>query len=221
LEGGQEGGFGVARRRGQGREGDDEGAFGEVGGARPTLGDGEQHGAPDVLLERFGGGAGSLAEGGTETGGEAAEGISERQGEGGNVVEGEDPVVAGEGEKVADGGRDGGEGSRAGINEGAEDAGGEGLAGARGALEDQERKRSKGAEGGEEPGEAAEPGCAGREVEAGAEGIQSRGHGWRAGVGGSAVEDAGSGRDMVEREVRRRTPGPAVVFQPSGEISTN
>jgi len=200
---------------GEGRECDDEGAFGDIGGAGPALSDGEQDGAPDILLERFGGGAEGLAEGGAETGGEAAEGIGELRGEGRNVVEGEDAVVAGEGEEVADGGRDGGEGSGAGIDHGAEDAGGEGFAGAGGTLEDEEGEGSVGAESGQEPGKAAKPGGAGREIEAGAEDFQSRGqarqsasgigaggqgsfrggHGFGEGVGGAGdlEENGGAG----------------------------
>jgi hypothetical protein len=58
------------------------------------------------LLERLGGGSGGFAEGDAEAGGEAAEGVGELGGEGGNVVEGEDPVVASEREEVADRRRD-------------------------------------------------------------------------------------------------------------------
>jgi len=61
------------------------------------------------LLERFGGVRYALAEGCAEAGGEAAKGIGELGGEGGNMVKAEDPVVTGESEEVADGGRDGGE----------------------------------------------------------------------------------------------------------------
>jgi len=171
LESVEEAGLGGARGWGQGREGDCEGAFGELAGTRPAAGDGEEHGAPVMLQQGLGGGAGSLADGGADAGGEAAEGIDEGWGEGGNVVEGEDPVVAGEDEEVADGGGDGGEEDGAGIDEAAEDAGGDGLAGAGGTLEDEEWEGSRGAEGGEEPGEAAEPVGAGGEVEAGAEGV--------------------------------------------------
>jgi hypothetical protein len=50
FENGQEAVFGEG---GEGREGDGEGAAGEVGGARPAVGDGEEDGALVVLLERF------------------------------------------------------------------------------------------------------------------------------------------------------------------------
>jgi len=199
VEGFEEGRFGAATLRGEGREGDDQGAFGEAGGAGPAFGDGEEHRALVGLEERFG--RGGLAEGGAEAGGEAAESIGELRGEGGNVVEGEGPVVAGEGEEVADGGRDGGKGRVAGIDERAEDAGGEGFAGGGRTLEDKDGVWTGGAEGGEEPGEAAEPGGAGREVEAGAERIEG---GWRVrrgrhrfgdgeGGAGSLEENAGAG----------------------------
>jgi len=58
---------------GEGREGDDEGALGDgavkIGRASPSLGDGEQDGAADVLVERVGEGAEGLADGGAEAGG--------------------------------------------------------------------------------------------------------------------------------------------------------
>jgi hypothetical protein len=187
----------------EGREVDGEGAVGEVGGAGPTAGDGEEDGALVVLLERLGAGAGGFTEGCAETGGEAAEGIGKTRGEVGEVIEGKNPIVAGDSEEVAYGGGDGGEGHSAGIDEGAEDAGGEGFAGAGGAVEDEDGERAIGAEGGEEPGEAAEPAGAGGKVETGAEGFEGvgigRGGGWRgkgeSGAGG-LEESIGSGGDL-------------------------
>ena len=190
----------VGRGGREGREGDGNGALGEVDGAGPAPGDGEQHGALVVLLERFGRGPGVLAEGSAEAGGEAAEGVGKLWGEGGQVIEGKNPIVAGQSEEVADGGRDGGEGRSAGIDDRAEYAGGEGLAGAGRALEDEDGERPVGVEGGKEPGEAAEPVGAGWEVEAGAEGLEgagdwSRGGGFGKGDGGAGglEESAGSG----------------------------
>jgi len=194
VESGEEGGFGNATGRREGRKSDNEGALGEVGRTGPSGGDVEEHGALVVLQQRLGSGPGGLVGGCAETGGEAAEGIGEGRGEGGDVVEGEDPVVAGEGEEIADGGGDGGEGRGAGIDEIAEEAGGEGLAGGGGTLEDEEGVGSMGAEGGEEPGEAAEPGGAGGEVEAGAKGLKSRGRGLGArGQGSSGRGSRGQG----------------------------
>jgi len=180
---------------GEGREGDGEGAAGEIGRARPALGDGEEDGALVVLLDWFGAGAGGFAEVGAEAGGEAAEGIGEPRGEGGEVIEGENPVMASESAEIADGGGDGGEGRGTGIDDGTEDAGGEGFAGAGGTLEDEDGEGSIGAEGGEEPGEAAEPVGAGRKIETGAEDRQ--GVGIRRGGGGRGEGESGAG-DLEE-----------------------
>jgi hypothetical protein len=163
---------------------------GEIGGARPAVGDGEEDGTLVVLLEGFGTGASGLAEGCAEAGGEAAEGIGELWGEGGEMVEGENPVVAGESAEVAGGGGDGGEGRIAGIEDGTEDAGGEGFAGAGGALEDEDGEGAIGAEGGEEPGEAAEPIGAGGKIETGAESFEGAG-GWSGGGRGKGAGGAG------------------------------
>ena len=195
FEHGQEAVFGEG---GEGREVDGEGAAGEVGGARPAAGDGEEDGALVVLLEGFGAWAHGFAEGSAEAGGEAAEGIGEVRGEGGEVIEGENPVMAGKSEEVLDGGRDGGEGRGAGIDEGPEDAGGEGLAGAGGSLKDEDGERAIGAEGGQEPGEAAEPVGAGRQIETGAEGFEGvgrgrRGHGRGEGESGAGGLEEGIG----------------------------
>jgi hypothetical protein len=90
------------------------------------------------------------------------------------VVEGENPVVAGEGEEVADGGRDRSERRSTGVDEGAEKPGGEGFAGGRRALEDKEWERAVGTQCGQEPSQAAEPGGAGRKIEAGSKGCERR-----------------------------------------------
>jgi hypothetical protein len=164
--------FGAAAGIGEGREGDDQGTGGEIGRGRPAIRDGEQDGALDEELERFG--LAWLAVDDADTAGEAAEGIGDLRGEGGDVIEGEDPVEAGEGEEFAGGGRKRGDGRRYGIDDGAEDAGGEGFAAAGGATEDEDGIGSAGAKGGEEPGEAAEPigGAWGAEVEGGSEDVQ-------------------------------------------------
>jgi len=171
IESAEESHFGAAAGWREGRKGDREGAFGEAGGTRPALGDGEDGGSFVVLHQGLVSGPGGFVDGGAETGGEAAEGVGERRGERGNMVEGEDPVVAGEVVEIANGGGDGGKGRKAGVEEGAEDAGGESFAGAWGTLEDEEREGSIGAEGRKEPGEDTEPGGAGGEIEDGAEGF--------------------------------------------------
>jgi hypothetical protein len=158
----------------EGREVDGEGAVGEVGGAGPAIGDGEEDRALAAFLERLGGG-GLVAHGEADAGGEAAEGIGDRRLERGDVVEGEDPVVAGGGLEVADGDGDGGEDGRGVVDEGAEEAGGHGLAGAGRALQDEDGERAVGAEGGDEPSERAEPVGAGGEVEEGVEGVEGGG----------------------------------------------
>jgi len=150
--------------------------------------------------------AGLLTEREACAGGEAAEGVGETGREGGDVVEGEDPVVAGEGEEVADGGRDGGERHRGGIDQVTEDAGGEGFAGAGRALEDEEGIRSGGAEGGQEPRQAAEPVRARRKVEAGAEGLE---------IGGRVIGRDGRGNPVggaggFQESVSAGGDGPAI-----------
>jgi hypothetical protein len=90
------------------------------------------------------------------------------------VIEGEDPVVTDKGEEVVDTGGVGGEGRGAGVDERPENTRGERFAGAGRTLEDEDGEGSRRAEGGEEPGEATEPGGAGRKVEAGAEGVERR-----------------------------------------------
>jgi hypothetical protein len=181
VEPGEEGGFGAATVWGERREGDGERSFGEVGGSGPAIGDGEQNGAFVVLQEGFGRGPMRLADSDADTGGEATEGIGERRGEGGNVVESENPVLAGESQEIADGRGCGRQGRGAGIDEGAEHTGGEALAGEGRALEDEEGERSVGPQGAENPGEAAEPVGAAGEIETGAEDIEGRGRlvrGW-------------------------------------------
>jgi hypothetical protein len=128
--------FGAAGGIGEGREGDDEGAGGEIGRGLPAIGDGEQDGALDVELDRLA--LAWLAVGDADAAGEAAEGVGDLGGEGGDVVEGEDPVEAGEGEEFAGGGGKRGEGRSRGIDDGAEDAGGDGFAAAGRAAEDED-----------------------------------------------------------------------------------
>ena len=179
---------GRRRSGGSGAEGKGQGPFGKVGRRGPAIGDGEQNGAFVVLQERLGCAPRDLADSGAEAGGEAAEGVGEGQGEFGNVVEGEDPVVAGEGLEIADGGGSGRKGRGAGVDEGAENAGGEGLARGGRTLEDEDGEWPIGAKGGEQPGEAAEPIGAAGKVEAGAEGferIARAGHGNGEGCGGA------------------------------------
>ena len=156
----------------EGREGDGEGAGGEVGRGRPGIGDGEEDGALEVELERFG--LARFAVGDAGAAGESAEGVDSSRGELGDVVKGEDPIEAGEGEEFTGGGWKRGEGRGGGIDQGAEDAAGERLAAAGRAAEDEDGVGSAGAQGGEEPGEAAEPigGVGGAEVEGGAEGVE-------------------------------------------------
>jgi len=92
----------------------------------------------------------------------------------------------------------GGEGRGAGVGEAAADAGPESFSAGRGTLEDQEGIGSTGAEGGEEPGEAAEPGVAGGEIEEGAEDFEGggrarqRARGFRWGRFGRREVDGGS-----------------------------
>jgi hypothetical protein len=164
--------IGAAGRLGEWREGDGKGAGGQIGRGRPAVGDGEDDGALEEELEGLV--VAGLAAGDTDAAGEAAEGVGDFGGEGGDVVEGEDPVEAGEGEELAGGGRKRGERRSGRIDEGAEDAGGEGFAAAGRTAEDEDGIGAVSAEGGEEPGEAAEPigGTRGAEVEGGAEGLE-------------------------------------------------
>ena len=99
LHGVGELGFGAAGGGVERREGDDEGAGGEIGRRGPGIGCGEDNGAFEEELERIG--AAGFADGDADTGGEAAERVGEGGGEGGDVVEGEDPIGADEGEEVA------------------------------------------------------------------------------------------------------------------------
>src|ERR1035441_9754126 len=89
-------------------------AGGGVGRGRPAIGDGEDDGALEEELERLA--VAGLAAGDTDAAGEAAEGVGDLRGEGGDVVEGEDPVEAGEGEELAGGGGKRGEGRGGGID---------------------------------------------------------------------------------------------------------
>jgi hypothetical protein len=127
----------------EGREGDGEGAGGEVGRGRPVIGDGEEDGALEVDLERFA--LAGFAMGDAGAAGEAAEGVDSSRGEVGDMVEGEDPIEAGEGEEFTGGGRKRGEGRGGGIDQGAEDAAGERFAAAGRAAEDEDWIGSAGA----------------------------------------------------------------------------
>jgi hypothetical protein len=164
--------IGAAGVLGEWREGDGKGAGGQIGRGRPAVGDGEDDGALEEELERLA--VAWLAVGDTDAAGEAAEGVGDLRGEGGDVVEGEDPVEAGEGEELAGGGGKRGEGRGGGIDDRPEDAGGEGFAAAGRTTEDEDGIGAVCAEGGEEPGKAAEPigGTWGAEVEGGAEGLE-------------------------------------------------
>jgi hypothetical protein len=94
IQGGEECRFGPAVFGRKVRQADGEGSFGKFGRREPARGGGEEHGAPVVLEQRFRFEARRFAEGRAETGGETAEGIRETGWEGGNMVEGEDPVLA-------------------------------------------------------------------------------------------------------------------------------
>ena len=178
---------------------DGEGTGGEVRGAGPAVGDGEDHGTAKGALDGFGVAVAELfVVGDAETGAEAAEGGGDVGGEARDVVEGDDPVAAGESDEIADGGGSRGERGGDGIDEGAEDAGGEGFAGAGGAAEDEDGMGSFGAEGGEEPGEAAEPIGVGGEVEAGAEDFE---RGERVGLGAGRDGDGVGDGGRFERRV--------------------
>src|ERR1017187_8312607 len=87
--------IGAAGGMGEGRKGDGKGAGGEIGRGRPAIGDGEEDGGLEEKLERLA--VGWLALGHADAAGEAAEGVGDLRGAGGDVVEGEDPVEAGEG----------------------------------------------------------------------------------------------------------------------------
>jgi hypothetical protein len=63
------------------------------GGGRPAIGDSEQDGSLDVELDRLA--LAWLAVGDADAAGEAAEGVGDLGGEGGDVVEGEDPEKSG------------------------------------------------------------------------------------------------------------------------------
>src|ERR1039457_1975219 len=149
--------IGAAGVLGEWGEGDGKGAGGQIARGRRAIGDGEDDGALEEELERLA--VAWLAVGDADAAGEAAEGVGALRGEGGDVVEGEDPVEAGEGEELAGGGGKRGEGRGGGIDDRPEDADGIGAVCA---------------EGGEEPGKAAEPigGTWGAEVEGGAEGLE-------------------------------------------------
>ena len=104
--------IGAAGVLGEWREGDGKGAGGQIGRGRPAVGDGEDDGALEEELERLA--VAGLTAGDTDAAGEAAEGVGDLRGEGGDVVEGEDPVEAGEGEAEGEAegrvfGRDSGE----------------------------------------------------------------------------------------------------------------
>jgi hypothetical protein len=175
VEAAPEVGLGAAAMRWDGGQGDGEGAVGQIGVRAPARagggvgGDGEDDGALEgegqglalipALVEEEGGG-----------GGEAAEGVGEVTGEGGDMVEGQDPIVEGEGEELAVGGGQRAERGGGGIDQGAEHTGGGGLAAAGRSVEDENGVGAGGAESGEEPGEAAEPVLVGGEVEEGTEG---------------------------------------------------
>ena len=190
----------------EGREGDGEGAGGEVGRGRPGIGDGEEDGALEVELERFG--LARFAVGDAGAAGESAEGVDSSRGELGDVVEGEDPIEAGEGEEFTGGGWKRGEGRGGGIDQGAEDAAGERLAAAGRAAEDEDGVGSAGAQGGEEPGEAAEPigGVGSAEVEGGAEGVEG-GSGRRLG-GLFGIGEGLGGRGGFEGDGMAGSNGP-------------
>src|ERR1035438_8141888 len=85
--------IGAAGVRGEWREGGGKGAGFEIGRGRPAIGDGENDGALVEKLERLA--VAWLAAGDADAAGEAAEGVGDLRGEGGDVVEGEDPVEIG------------------------------------------------------------------------------------------------------------------------------
>src|ERR1019366_3414730 len=81
--------IGAAGVMGEGREGDGKGAGGEIGRGRPAIGDGEDDGALEEELERLA--VAWLAVGDADAAGEAAEGVGNLRGGGGDVGEGEGP----------------------------------------------------------------------------------------------------------------------------------
>jgi hypothetical protein len=130
-------GFGEAALGRDWREGDGEGAVGQVGAGVPVEagGHGEEDGAFGETAERAGDSVGGV----------------------GDVVEGQDPVVVSEGQQSGFGEREGAKESGGRIDQGAEHSGGGGLAAAGWSLKDEDGIGTRGAEGGKEPGEAAEP----------------------------------------------------------------
>jgi hypothetical protein len=147
----------------------------------------------------------SFAEGYAEAIGEAAKGVGNLGCEGGDLVEGEDPVLAGESVKAGESLGEGRAGGSAGVDQGAEDAYGESLAGGGRALEDQKGERTVGAESAEEPSKAGDPGRAIGDVETGAEYGKGRG---RIGVCGLGERRCGDGG--VEEGVFARGDFPLI-----------
>src|ERR1017187_3132188 len=200
--------IGAAGVLGEWREGDGKGAGGQIGRGRPAVGDGEDDGALEEELERLA--VAWLAVGDTDAAGEAAEGVGDLRGEGGDVVEGEDPVEAGAREELAGGGGKRGEGRGGGIDDRPEGAGGEGFAAAGRTTEDEDGIGAVCAEGGEEPGQAAEPtgGTWGAEVKGGAEGVEGW-MGWLA-VGLFGGGEGGGGGGSFEGDAFAGGYGPAL-----------
>ncbi len=100
--------FGKARGVVERRHGDGEGAGSDFGWRRPGIGGGEEDGAPEEELHVFEGAG--FADGDAGATGKLAEGGGDGRGDGADVVEGEEPVLAGEGEEFAGGGGHDGEG---------------------------------------------------------------------------------------------------------------
>jgi hypothetical protein len=84
------------------READGEGSFGEFGRRGPTRSGGEEYRVAVILQQGLRLEAGRFAEGCAETGRESTKGIREIGWEGGNMVEGEDPILTRDGEEVAE-----------------------------------------------------------------------------------------------------------------------
>ena len=124
-------GFGEAALGRDWREGDGEGAVGQVGAGVPVEagGDGQEDGALHGEGNRLEGVVALVIEEAV-AGGETAECAGDSVGGMGEVVEGQDPVVVSEGQQSGFGEREGAKESGGRIDQGAEHSGGGGLAAA-------------------------------------------------------------------------------------------
>jgi len=197
-------GFGAAAVGRDRRQGDGDGAGGQVGRWEESGAGGIQgHGEDDGALQGEAHGlavVAALAQGEASAGGETAEGGGEAAGQGGEVIEGQDAVVEGQGEELMVGRGERGERAGGGVNERTEEAGGGGLAAGGRSLEDEEGVGAGGAEGGEEPGEDAAPVLGAREVEEGAERFEGGGD-----FGGGSGGRIGGAREWQDASAAAET----------------